>query len=155
MIIAHPPCTRLCSSGQRWLYYGSEDYRMQKRKEQAEAIEFFMKFVNADCEHIVIENPIGIMSRIYRKPDCIYNPYEFEGETECKTTCLWLKNLEPLVGTRTTPLEISERTDGIWRAHFGDKKLAWNSPETARLRSVTPRGVALAMAEQYGGALLL
>ena len=151
LIIAHPPCTRLCNSGQRWLYWGTEDYRARKKKEQEAAIEFFMHFVNADCEKIAIENPSGIMSTIYRKPDCTYNPYDFEGETECKKTCLWLKGLDPLKPTREVPLPKEERTQGIWRAHFGDRKLAWNDPETAKLRSVTPKGVAVAMAEQWGG----
>ena len=149
MIIAHPPCTRLCNSGQRWLYWGPDEYREKKRKEQVEAIEFFMKFVNADCDKIAIENPSGIMSTKYRKPDCTYNPYDFEGETECKKTCLWLKNLPVLVPTQILPKE--KRTQGIWKAHFGDKKLSWNDPETARLRSVTPKGVAKAMAEQWAG----
>jgi hypothetical protein len=150
LIIAHPPCTRLCNSGQRWLYWGDEEYRERKRKEQAEAIEFFMHFVNADCDKIAIENPSGIMSTHYRKPDCTYNPYDFEGETECKKTCLWLKGLEPLKPTRTIPLPKEERTQGIWKAHFGNKKLAWNDPLTAKLRSVTPAGVAKAMAGQWG-----
>lgn len=149
MIIAHPPCTRLCNSGQRWLYWGPDEYREKKRKEQIQAIEFFMKFVNADCDKIAIENPSGIMSTKYRKPDCTYNPYDFEGETECKKTCLWLKNLPTLVPTQVLPKE--KRTQGIWKAHFGDKKLSWNDPETARLRSVTPKGVAKAMAEQWAG----
>jgi hypothetical protein len=151
LIIAHPPCTRLCNSGQRWLYWGDEEYRAKKKKDQEEAIVFFMKFVNADCDRIAIENPSGIMSTHYRKPDCTYNPYDFEGETECKKTCLWLKGLEPLKPTREVPLPKEERTQGIWKAHFGDKKLAWNDPETARLRSQTPLGVARAMAEQWGG----
>lgn len=149
LLIAHPPCTRLCNSGQRWLYWGSEEYKTNKRNEQKEAIEFFMMFVNADCEHIAIENPCGIMSTIYRQPDCIYNPYDFIGETECKKTCLWLKGLDPLVPTRQTPLPTSERTNGIWRAHFQGLKLSWNNPETSRLRSQTPVGVAVAMAEQW------
>ena len=149
MIIAHPPCTRLCNSGQRWLHWGPEEYREKKRKEQVEAIDFFMKFVNADCDKIAIENPSGIMSTKYRKPDCTYNPYDFKGETECKKTCLWLKNLPALVPTQVLPKE--KRTQGIWKAHFGDKKLAWNDPETARLRSVTPKGVAKAMAQQWAG----
>lgn len=151
LIIAHPPCTRLCNSGQRWLYFGSEEYRNKKMQERLKAIEFFIKFVNADCEKIVIENPMGIMSTYYRKPDCTYNPYDFEGETECKKTCLWLKNVPPLKPTRKTPLLREQRTQGIWKAHFGEKKLAWNDPETARLRSQTPIGVAQAMAEQWGG----
>lgn len=150
LIIAHPPCTRLCNSGQRWLYWGDDEYKSKKIAEQQKAIVFFMMFALADCEKIAIENPQGIMSSAYRKPDCVYNPYDFEGETECKKTCLWLKGLEPLKPTRKTTLPKEERTQGIWKAHFGDKKLAWNDPETARLRSQTPMGVAKAMAEQWG-----
>lgn len=150
LIIAHPPCTRLCNSGQRWLYWGDEEYRAKKRKEQKEGIEFFMHFVNADCDRIAIENPNGIMSTHYRKPDCTYNPYDFEGETECKKTCLWLKGLDPLKPTRETPLPKEERTQGIWKGHFNGKTYAWNSSECARLRSQTPNGVAKAMAEQWG-----
>ena len=111
-----------------------------------------MKFVNADCDKIAIENPCGIMSTKYRKPDCIYNPYDFEGETECKKTCLWLKNLPALEPTQVLPKE--KRTQGAWKAHFGDKKMTWNDPETARLRSITPKGVAKAMAQQWAGKAL-
>ncbi len=150
LIIAHPPCTRLCNSGQRWLYWGDDEYKSNKIAEQQKAIVFFMMFALADCEKIAIENPQGIMSSAYRKPDCVYNPYDFEDETECKKTCLWLKGLKPLKPTRKTPLPKEERTQGIWKAHFGEKKLAWNDPETARLRSQTPLGVAKAMAEQWG-----
>lgn len=147
LIIAHPPCTRLCNSGQRWLYWGDNAYREKKKKEQEEAIRFFLSFAEADCEHIAIENPMGIMSTIYRKPDCIYNPYDFDGETECKKTCLWLKGLLPLSPTQILPKE--QRTQGIWKAHFNGKCYAWNDPETAKLRSKTPAGVAKAMAEQW------
>ena len=147
LIIAHPPCTRLCNSGQRWLYWGDEDYRNRKKKEQDEAIDFFMMFVNADCDKIAIENPSGIMSTKYRKPDQSYNPYDFEGETECKKTCLWLKGLPQLQPTQDLPKE--QRTQGIWKAHFDGKQYAWNNPETAKLRSKTPMGVAKAMAEQW------
>ena len=150
IIIAHPPCTRLCNSGQRWLYWGTEEYKSKKISEQQKAIVFFMMFALADCDRIAIENPNGIMSSAYRKPDCTYNPYDFEGETECKKTCLWLKGLEPLKPTRKIPLPKEERTQGIWKAHFDGRKLAWNDPETARLRSQTPYGVAKAMAEQWG-----
>jgi hypothetical protein len=150
MIIAHPPCTRLCNSGQRWLYWGDDAYKSMKLAEQRKAIVFFMTIALADCEKIAIENPSGIMSVCYRKPDCKYNPYDFEGETECKLTCLWLKNLPPLIPTRNVPLPKEQRTRDIWKAHFGEKKLAWNDPQTAKLRSVTPQGVAEAMAEQWG-----
>jgi hypothetical protein len=150
MIIAHPPCTRLCTTSQRWLYFGEQEYRANKIKEQQEAIVFFMRIALADCEKIAIENPQGIMSRAYRKPDCTYNPYDFDGETECKKTCLWLKGLPPLKPTRNTPLPKEQRTQGIFRSHFGEKIIGWDNPECARLRSVTPLGVAKAMAEQWG-----
>ena len=148
MIIAHPPCTRLCNSGQRWLYWGDNEYQAKKKKDQEKAIAFFMQFVNADCDKIAIENPCGIMSSIYRQPDQIYNPYDFQGETECKKTCLWLKGLQPLKATQILPKE--KRTQGIWKAHFDGKIYAWNDPRTAKLRSKTPWGVAHAMAEQWG-----
>lgn len=152
LIIAHPPCTRLCNSGQRWCSWsgGTVEYRTKKCSEREDAVVFFMKFVNADCDKIAVENPIGIMSSRFRKPDCVYNPYDFIGETECKKTCLWLKGLPPLQGTRIHPLPKEDRTHGIFKAHFGEKKFAWNDPQTARLRSITPLGVALAMAEQWG-----
>lgn len=150
LIIAHPPCTRLCNSGQRWLYHGSSEYRDRKLCEQRLAIDFFFAFVHADCDKIAIENPIGIMSSVYRKPDCIYNPYDFNGETECKNTCLWLKGLPPLVSDRVEPLPINYRTHNLWKAQFNGKQLSWNDPSVARLRSVTPFGVARAMADQWG-----
>lgn len=148
LIIAHPPCTRLCNSGQRWLYWGDEEYRKKKHREQLEGAVFFMRFVAADCEKIAIENPSGIMSTLYRKPDCIYNPYDFEGETETKKTCLWLKGLPPLKPTQVLPKEM--RTQGIWKAHFDGKCYAWNDAIVAKLRSKTPHGVAKAMADQWG-----
>ena len=151
MIIAHPPCTRLCTTSQRWLYFGDKEYRSQKIRDQQKAIVFFMMFALADCEKIAIENPQGIMSSAYRKPDCTYNPYDFEGETECKKTCLWLKGLEPLKPTRIVPLPKEERTQGIFKSHFDGKIIAWDDPECARMRSQTPLGVARAMAEQWGG----
>ena len=152
LIIAHPPCTRLCNSGQRWLYWGDEEYKLKKKKEQEYAIYFFMKFTKADCPRIAIENPMGIMSSLYRKPDFTYNPYDFEDETECKKTGIWLiGDIQPLKPTRKEPLPKEQRTHGIWKAHFGNKKLAWNDPKTAKLRSKTPGGVAKAMAEQWAG----
>ena len=150
MIIAHPPCTRLCSSGQRWLSYGSEEYRKKKKEEQKKAIEFFLVFTSVNCDKVVIENPVGIMSTLYRKPDVIYNPYDFIGETDCKKTCLWVKGVEPLKSNRVTPLPKEQRTNNIWMSFFDGKYIAWNSPECAKLRSKTPIGVAKAMAEQWG-----
>ena len=152
LIIAHPPCTRLCSSGQRWLYFGDDEYREKKVREQQESIAFFRAFVEAANRtgvKMAIENPVGIMSSIYRKPDCIYNPYDFAPETECKKTCLWLFNgLKPLQPNQHIPKE--QRTNGIWRSNFNGKYISYNSPECAKMRSKTPRGVAKAMADQWG-----
>ena len=100
MIIAFPPCTHLCCSGARWFAEGKKPIELQE-----EASEFFMKFANADCEKIAIENPIGRMSSKWRKPNQIVNPYDFEGETECKKTCLWLKGLPRLKPTQNLPVE--------------------------------------------------
>lgn len=143
LIIAHPPCIHLCTTTQIWFTKGVKPMRVQR-----EAIAFFYKFVMADCDRIAIENPVGIMSTCYRKPDQIYNPYDFDGETECKKTCLWLKGLKPLKHTQVLPKE--KRTNGGYRAFFDGKQYSWNDPETAKLRSKTPIGVAKAMAEQWG-----
>lgn len=150
LIIAHPPCTRLCTTSQRWLYFGDKAYKAIKLAEQRAAIVFFMTIALADCDRIVIENPQGVMSTCYRKPDCTYNPYDFEGETECKKTCLWLKGVPPLIPTRKVPLPKKERTQGIFKSHFNGNVYAWGSDECARLRSQTPVGVAKAMADQWG-----
>ena len=138
LIIAHPPCTELCSSGQRWFTEGKKDYRLQR-----EAISFFYRFVMADCEKIAIENPVGVMSTAYRKPDCIINPWQF-GHPEQKKTCLWLKGLEPLKETDNVydymmTLPVKERTR-IWQ--MGSKH--------SKERSKTFPGIAKAMAEQWG-----
>lgn len=155
LIIAHPPCTRLCNSGQRWLYWGDEEYRRKKQLEKDLAVSFFLHFTRADCDRIAIENPMGIMSSIYRQPDFTYNPYDFEGETECKKTGIWLiGKLKPLKPTRTIPLPKEERTHGLWKGQFDGKTYSWSSSECARLRSQTPFGVAKAMAEQWGSEFL-
>lgn len=93
MIIAHPPCTHLCSSGARWFTEGKKPWSLQD-----EAAEFFMRFATADCPRIAIENPIGVMSTKYRKPDQIIQPWQF-GHGETKATCLWLKGIPKLVPT--------------------------------------------------------
>lgn len=150
MIIAHPPCTYLTVTGNRWFNverYG--DKAIQRIKDREDAIEFFMKFVNADCDSIAIENPVGIMSTEYRKPDCIIQPYMF-GDPFEKKTCLWLKGLKPLEATNTVQpqkrvvFESGKSMPG-WYAE------AWKLPkeERSRLRSKTFPGIAKAMAEQW------
>ena len=139
MIIAFPPCTDLAVSGAR--------HFEQKRKDgrQQESVEFFMKFANANCEKIAIENPVGIMSTQWRKPDQIIQPYEF-GHMEQKKTCFWLKGLPKLVSTENVKdkmmlLPKKERE----RMHYMSP-----GPERAKLRSKTFSGVAKEMAEQWG-----
>jgi hypothetical protein len=128
LIIAHPPCTHLAISGARWF--------KDKQVEQKTAIEFFMQFINASCPKICIENPISIMSTVYRKPDQIIQPWQF-GHGETKATCLWLKNLPKLI-----PTNIVEGRNP--RVHYEPP-----SPERWKNRSRTYQGIADAMANQW------
>lgn len=135
VIIAFPPCTDLAVSGARYFKEKRKDGRQQR------SIEFFMKFVNAKCNHIAIENPIGIMSTYYRKPNQIIQPWQF-GHGETKATCLWLKGL-PLLN----PTNIVE----------GREQKVWKMPpskDRAKLRSKTYPGIAKAMAEQWYNYIL-
>ena len=152
MIIAFPPCTHLCNSGQRWFKEGKKSMKLQR-----EAIAFFYKFVMADCKQIAIENPVGAMSSAYSKPTQIIQPYEF-GHKVRKTTCLWLKNLPLLKPTKIVEPEIihsNGRSGGYsgnsWHCKDDNGKiLSWNDPRTSKIRSKTYIGVAKAMAEQWG-----
>ena len=136
MMIAFPPCTHLAVSGAR--------YFEQKRKDgrQQEAIDFFMAHINAPIDKIAVENPVGIMSTEYRKPDQIIQPWMF-GDDASKKTCLWLKGLPILLPTHSS-----------WKKRYsnqtpsGQNKLG-PSPDRARLRSITYPGIAEAMAEQW------
>ena len=134
LVVAFPPCTHLASSGARWFN--------QKRKDgrQLCAINFFMEFVNCNCDRVAIENPVGIMSNVYRKPDQIIQPWQF-GHGETKSTCLWLKGLPKLIHTDI----VSGRDGRIWRMP--------PSKERSKLRSKTYTGIARAMAQQWGGVL--
>ena len=107
MIIAFPPCTYLTVTGNRWFNierYGEK--AIQRHKDREDAIDFFMAFANADCEKIAIENPVGIMSSEWRKPNQIINPWQF-GDAFEKKTCIWLKGLPEL--TPTNIVEIPPR----------------------------------------------
>ena len=130
LIIAHPPCTDLAVSGARWFPAKIASGRQQK------AIDFFLMIAGCDCPRIAIENPIGIMSRIWRKPDQIIQPWQF-GHGETKATCLWLKGLPKL-----TPTKIVEGREGrIWKMP--------PSPDRWKERSRTYQGIADAMATQW------
>lgn len=161
IIIAHPPCTHLAVSGAR--------HFEQKRKDgrQYEAIDFFTKILEANCDKICIENPVGIISGNYivkhypefcsqhnlpQKPAQIIQPYQF-GHPFTKTTCLWLKGLPKLI-----PTNIVDYKKGVINSSYAymnmydenGKTIAWNDPRTAKLRSKTFEGIARAMADQWG-----
>lgn len=150
MIIAFPPCTFLTVTGNRWFNierYG--DKAIKRHADRKEAIEFFKMFANADCDKIVIENPVGVMSTHYKKPNQIINPYQF-GDPFEKKTCLWIKGLPNLIPTNIVePPKRTEFASGksmpTWYAD------AWKLPkeERAKLRSKTFPGIAEAMAEQW------
>ena len=149
MIIAFPPCTHLAVSGARHFKEKQKDGRQQQ------GIDFFMKFVNADCPRIAIENPIGIMSTKYRKPDQIIQPWMF-GDKYTKSTCLWLKGLPKLKPTNIVEHgEYFEWVDKKGRKKrqpkwfFEALKKAKTPEERSILRSKTFPGIAKAMAEQW------
>ena len=152
LIIAHPPCTHLSSSGQ-WAYSKGKDPRLK-----FEAYKFFMEFVNADCDRIAIENPIGIMSTEYRKPDQIIQPYWF-GDKAQKSTCLWLKGLPLLKPTNMVEKGefvewVDKKTGRKKRQSKYDMEIlkkAKTSEERSKLRSKTFPGIARAFATQWGG----
>ena len=162
-MICFPPCTHLAVSGAAWFEQKIKDGRQQQ------GVDFFMKMINAPIERITIENPMGIMSTIYRKPDQIIQPYYFGDEAQ-KTTCLWLKNLPKLLHNSAPNLFDSEVT------HVGKGKMfEWNDGKTGKLkrepkwvadafklkaderskvRSKTFPGIAKAMATQWGNYLI-
>lgn len=151
MILAFPPCTYLTVTGNSWFNVNKYGEKAIKRHEdRKDAINFFMLFANANCDKIAIENPIGVMSTNYRKPDQIIQPYMF-GDAERKSTCLWLKGLPKLTPTNIVEPELytykDGRTDGMW--HIKTMKLP--PKERAMMRSKTFPGIAKAMATQWAG----
>lgn len=157
LIIAHPPCTYLTVTGNRWFNvdrYGKKALRRIADRE--EAAKFFMKIANADCDRIAIENPIGYMSTYYRKPDQVIHPYyfaEIQGDVNCerKATCLWLKGLDLLkydikFEPRVIRYKNGKGTDSPWHINT----MCLPPAERAKARSKTFPGIAKAMAEQWG-----
>jgi len=139
LIIAFPPCTHLAASGAKWFEQKRKDGRQQQ------GIDFFMRFANAKCERVAIENPVGIMSSVWRKPDQIIQPWMF-GHPESKATCLWLKNLPKLQPTNN----VKELFDSLPKNKQQRLHYLPPSKERATLRSKTFLGVAKAMASQWG-----
>lgn len=150
MIIAHPPCTYLTVTGNRWFNIEKYGKKAIKRYEQRkEAILFFFRIVKANCDKIAIENPIGIMSTVWEKPTQIIQPFMF-GEPFEKRTCLWLKNLPKLKPTKiVAPPERIKFKSGKTMPEWYSK--LWHLPkeERERERSKTFIGIARAMAEQW------
>lgn len=156
MIIAFPPCTHLAVSGAAHFAKKRADGRQQQ------GINFFMRMASADCPRIAIENPVGIMSTQWRKPDQIIQPWQFaltEEEKTEKSTCLWLKGLAPL---QTTIKEKPDLTYFEWTTRDGRTKRQtlwyYNTrclphAERARAASKTFPGIARAMAEQWAGGV--
>ena len=164
LVIAHPPCTYLCCSGIHWMKERKkktpelqeiERLRVKKREEdQKKAIQFFMEFTKLKCKWC-IENPIGIMSTKYRKPDQIIQPYQF-GHDASKSTCLWLHDLPKLLPTKEIPPRLvtdakSGKTRKRWanQTDSGQNSLG-PSCDRWKIRSKTYEGIAKAMAEQWG-----
>jgi hypothetical protein len=144
--IFHPVCTYLTISANKW--YKDQPKRKSgalvgeaRRQAREEAVEFFMKIVNLDIPYIAIENPVGIMSTRYRKPDQTIQPWMF-GHGETKATCLWLKGLPKLVPTNI----VSGREQRLHKLPPTQNR--------AELRSKTYSGIAKAIAEQYSNYLL-
>ena len=151
MIISFPPCTYLTVTGNRWFNierYGEK--ATERHKNRKEAIDFFMLFANANCEKIVIENPVGVMSSLWRKPNQIINPFQF-GDPFEKKTCLWIKGVQDLKVTNIVkpPPRAEFKSGKTMPAWYAD---AWKLPkeERAKLRSKTFQGIAGAMADQWG-----
>lgn len=138
MVIAFPPCTHLATSGAKHFAKKRADGRQQ------EAIDFFLKFTNINCDKVCIENPVGIMSTQWRKPDQIVQPWQF-GHNAQKSTCLWLKGLTPL--RHTNVVDKGE----FYVAPSGKRMPKWYSEnKSAKIRSKTFDGIAKAMAEHWG-----
>lgn len=159
-MIAFPPCTHLAVSGAAWFEQKRKDGRQQ------EGIEFFMQIVNAPIERIAIENPVGIMSKIYRKPDQIIQPYYF-GDKAQKTTCIWLKNL-PVLYHNDKPNLFDETVTHVYKGDmyewvdgksgkikrqpmwYAEAFLKRGTKNIGFERSKTFPGIANAMATQWG-----
>lgn len=136
LAIFHPPCTHLAVSGAR--------HFARKQAEQAEALGFVRRLLDAPIPRIALENPVSVISSRIRKPDQIIQPWQF-GHAESKKTCLWLKGLPPLRPTDVLPQR------AVWdnQTPSGQNKLG-PSPDRWKIRSKTYTGIACAMAEQWG-----
>tara|TARA_R110002110_G_scaffold359451_1_gene568897 strand:- start:1136 stop:1807 length:672 start_codon:yes stop_codon:yes gene_type:complete len=166
IMIAHPPCTYLAVSGARWMYHPDDNQlpfnerrphpkHPNRRKQQADALDFVQRLMDAPIAKIAIENPISVISSKIRKPDQIVHPWMF-GDKASKSTCLWLKNLPELVPTDI--VDKGEFVEFISKKGVKKKQPKWyfdalknakSSAERSTLRSKTFKGLAQAMANQW------
>ena len=144
LMIAHPPCTYLCSSGLHW-----NKRRPERAKQTEEALAFVVQLLEAPIARIALENPIGCISTRIRPPDQIVQPYQF-GHDASKATCLWLKGLQPLTPTdQVAPKLVNGRRRWGNQTDSGQNKLP-PSADRWKIRSETYKGIAQAMAKQWG-----
>ena len=151
MMIAFPPCTHLAVSGAKHFAIKRADGRQQQ------GIDFFLKVINSNISKIAVENPVGIMSSIYGKPNQIIQPWQFGHEAQ-KTTCLWIKNLPLLQHTKIVEkgsfyVSKTGKKMPSWSHDAVDqngKKLGYNTLEIKKIRNKTFQGIADAMADQWG-----
>jgi len=151
-IIAFPPCTYLTVTGNRWFNierYGEQ--AIKRHEDRKDAIWFFKLFANAKCDKVAIENPVGIMSSEWRKPDQIINPFQF-GDAFEKKTCLWLKGLPNLIPTNIVePPARTQFDSGKSMPAWYAKMYSEDKEDRARIRSRTFHGIAKAMSSQWFG----
>ena len=152
LIIAHPPCAYLTLAGNKWFKPEFSDRFPDRQKQRKEAIDFFMSIANADCDRIAIENPVGIMSSHWRKPDQYIEPYFF-GDPEKKKTGLWLKCLPVLKPTKLVEPVIIHCKSGANEPRWHMETLHLPKKVRSRVRSQTFIGFAKAMADQWGALL--
>ena len=149
LIIAHPPCTYLTLAGNKWFKPEFAVRFPARQKQRKEAIDFFMAFANADCDKIVIENPVGVMSSQWRKPDQYIEPYMF-GDPEKKKTGLWIKGLPLLKPTNIVEPVIIHCKSGANEPRWHMETMRLPKEERSRVRAQTFPGIAKAMASQWG-----
>lgn len=162
LMVAHPPCTYLSVSGARWYYHPDDKHlptserrphpRFPNRaRHKEEALDFFIKLFEAPIEKIAIENPVGVVSTLYRKPDQIVQPYMF-GDEASKSTCLWLKNLPTLIPTKIVgkgERVVLSSGKSLPKWYSDSFHTSISTEERRTLRSKTFQGFADAIAEQW------
>lgn len=159
LMIAHPPCTYLTLAGNRWFKPEYVDKYPTRIQDRQDAIDFFLTLINTDIPHIAVENPIGVMSSAYRKPDQIIQPWQF-GDPFQKSTCLWLKNLPKL--EHTDVVDKGEMYEFVSKKGVKKSQPKWyfdalvgkTPTERQKIRNTTFPGIASAIAKQYSEFVL-